>query len=742
MKKKLPEKNEERPLKEALSAYMQRRDYTPQSSGEIARGMGIDSRQRALLRETLKLWLGQGRLLKLQKGAYALRKSAEPQPLTGRIVKTAGGKLLFLPDAAAQEQIATLLHAECPHSLTVEPRRSCGAMDGDHVRAAVRVQGSPRYRRGGKGARRPAAGDLTAVVYIDEILERGHARWVGTYRAGGRFGVMVGDGITAPELVNLVSAPEEHPQPGDTIVVEPVAYPVARTAAKGRCVEVLGDAARMDVSILAIIRKYGLAEDFPVDVLAEAAALPSAVREKDIRGRMDCRKDCIITIDPESARDYDDAITLHRAGGGWQLDVHIADVAHYVRPGTALDAEAQKRGNSTYLPDRVLPMLPPKLCDGICSLRQGEDRLTALCRMSIDARGAVTHAEFAKAVIRSRRRLTYAQALEVLQGGTCGDREVDAMLREAGKLTQTLRARRMRQAALNLDMPELHVLADAEGNPTGVELTESDAAHQLIEECMLAANEAVAHALNARALPAIYRVHEEPDPAKLHEFGVQLRSYGYNAGMLTTREQLAHAMEQVKGRPEEEPLKVALLRCMMRARYSPDPLGHYGLAKGDYCHFTSPIRRYADLVVHRAFLRLAGDASAPLSPRGRLEGVSAHISETERTSAAAETEADRLMLARYLERECTSRQPRVWDGIITACWPQGITVDIPQLRGGVKGYISRGALPGNTHWFYESHTASWRASNGRSMQPGQALKLIPTAVDESSGFVDFKPVEL
>ena len=739
--KKLPKNQDNTPLKEALGAYLQRHDYTPQSSSEIARGMGIDSRQRALLRETLKLWLGQGRLTKLKKGAYALRKDPQALPLLGRIVKTPGGKLLYLPDDAAQEQIAAMLHSDCPRSLSVEPRRSCGAMDGDRVRASVRVQGLPtRFRRGGKGARRPAAGDLTAVVYVEEILERGHALWVGTYRRGGRYGAVEGDGVTAPEYIELTAAPPQEAQPGFTVVVEPVAYPVARNVAKGRIAEVLGDPARTNVCIDAVIHRYGLPTDFPAEVLAEAAAIPAAVRDKDRRGRLDCRKDCIITIDPESARDYDDAIAVKRSGNGWLLDVHIADVAHYVRPGSALDAEAQRRGNSTYLPDRVLPMLPPKLCDGICSLRQGEDRLTALCRMRIDSKGAVTHAEFAQAVICSRRRMTYAQALHVLQGGSCGDAEIGTILREAGKLAQTLRARRMQQAALNLDMPELHVIADAQGNPTDVELTESDPAHQLIEECMLAANEAVAHALNARSLPAIYRVHEEPDPAKIHEFGVQMRSYGYSVGMLATREQLARALEQTKGTPEEDALKVALLRCMMRARYSPSPLGHYGLAKGDYCHFTSPIRRYADLVVHRAFRRLAGVQDAPLPSPARLEGISAHISETERTSAAAETEADRLMLSRYLEQQCNAEHPRVWDGVVTACWPQGMTVDIPQLRG-VKGYISRSALPRDTHWFYESHVQSWRSSDGRDFQPGQPLRLVPTAVDEASGFVDFSPVE-
>ena len=722
-------------LEADLYAYLGKAGYEPQDSGGIARGMGVDSRRRAELRALLEKGLRQGRLLKLRKGCYALRKDPRERAVFGHIISTASGRLLFRPDEAGQAQVQALVPGAEVRTLAVDSRRSRGAMDGDRVRVSLRVQGgSMRFRRGHRGPRSPQAGDLRVTVYVEEILERGHEQWVGTYRRGGRFGIMAGDGVTAPEIVYLDTAPPEDLESGTCIVVEPVSYPIGSMAARGRLVEVLGDTERADVQITAIIRKFGLREEFPPAVLAEADRLPQEVPAADCAGREDCRAECSITIDPESARDYDDAISVRRTAAGWELAVHIADVAHYVRPGTALDAEAQKRGNSTYLPDRVLPMLPPRLCDGICSLRQGVDRLTALCRMQVAADGSVEKAQFSKAVICSRRRMTYAQALEVLRGGSCGDAEVDAMLREAAALAATLRARRMALGALNLDMPEVRVTADAQGNPTRVEITEGDEAHSLIEECMLAANEAVAQRLNALGLPAIYRVHEAPDPAKLHEFSLQLRSYGISAGTLATRRQLADTMELLHGHADEEALKLALLRCMMRARYSPDALGHYGLAKGDYCHFTSPIRRYADLVVHRAFLRLCG-ASAPLPPRGRLADISAHISETERTSAAAEAEADRYMLTRYLQQQCSAEQPRAWDAVVTACWAQGLAVDIPLLRA--KGFVSGSELPQDTRWFYGNHF--WNSTDGRRISPGSRMRLIPIAVDAATGFADFRP---
>ena len=256
---------------------------------------------------------------------------------------------------------------------------------------------------------------------------------------------------------------------------------------------------------------------------------------------------------------------------------------------------------------------------------------------------------------------------------------------------------------------------------------------------MLAANERVAHALNAHSLPAIYRVHEAPDPAKLSELAQELKAYGIKAGALNTREELNAVMDKIEGHPDEQILKVQLLRAMMRARYSPDALGHYGLAKGDYCHFTSPIRRYADLVVHRAFARLSGTPSAPLPSPGTLATIADHISETERNSASAENEAQQSMMSRFLDLQCESDNPRVWDAVVLTCWPQGMAVEVPLLK--VKGFVSGADLPHDTSWYFERHAERWTSTDARCLYPGARLKVIPTRVDQATGFADFKPVE-
>lgn len=385
-------------------------------------------------------------------------------------------------------------------------------------------------------------------------------------------------------------------------------------------------------------------------------------------------------------------------------------------------------------------MLPPRLCDGSCSLREGEDRLTRLCLMQINRQGKVFKAEFRDAVICSRRRLSYPQVLDVLQGkGSTGDEEIDAMIHEAGKLAQLLRRKRFEAGALRLDTPEIRLITDDQGAPVDVEVETSDESHQLVEEFMLAANESVAHAINAQALPAIYRVHEAPDPAKLSELAQVLKTYGIKAGTLATREELNAVMDKIEGHPDEEILKVQLLKAMMRARYSPDALGHYGLAKGDYCHFTSPIRRYADLIIHRTFARLSGTPSAHLPSRSSLSEIADHISETERNSAAAENEAQQSMMSRFLELQCESENPRVWDAVVLACWPQGLAVEVPLLR--VKGFVSGSDLPKDTSWYFERHAERWTSTDARCFYPGAHIQVFPTRVDQATGFADFRPAQ-
>lgn len=728
-------------LSERLHALMAAADYVPQDAVELAQSLHLGTDERRELKQLLQQEFAGGLLRKVGKRAFALCLTAE-DAVTGRVQQRGRDRLFFLPDAASLH-LMRRYGAEDGDVYPLTEFNARGAMDGDRVR--VRVHARPqRPKRSNK--RRPAPEGAFLSVRVEEILSRGHNKWVGIYQSGGsRYGILAGDGKTAPERVVLTTPPPPELLPFMRIVAEPQTYPAGNQCATARLLEVLGWPTDAGVQVTTIMHQYELPDRFDETVAAESERIPDAVSDADCAGRDNWCDRCVLTIDPESARDYDDAVSVRATDNGYELAVHIADVSHYVRPGSALDAEAQRRGNSTYLPDRVLPMLPPRLCDGICSLRQGERRLTRLCLLHINRQGKVIRAAFRNAVICSRRRLTYAQALDVLQGkGSTGDAETDAMLLTAHKLSTLLRKRRMAAGALNLDMPEIRIVTNDRGVPCDIELTEADEAHSLIEEFMLAANEAVAAALNAQGIPALYRIHEAPDPAKLREFSLLLKSSGIQAGTLETRGELIRVMEQIEQHADAPLLKVALLRTMMRARYSPKALGHYGLAKGDYCHFTSPIRRYADLVVHRAFDRLTDMPAAdytPLPRMGALDGIAEHISETERTSAAAETAAQQALMGLFMREQCEAEHPRVWDASVTACWAQGLAVEIPLLK--VKGFVSAATLPeqGHERWFFERHTQRWSSTAARVLMPGSKLRVIPVNVDLSTGFVDFQPQE-
>lgn len=724
-------------LEDTLLSYLQAPGYQPQDASGIARGMGVPSTERSALRALLRDWEAQGRLMRLRQARYQLKNPSQ-SVLEGKVRTLPSGKMLFVPNAAGQKELAGLSSSNGAMELPIQRLRTLGAMDGDSVRVSIRRTTPPSYRRRHKGLR-PTEGDLRLEARVEEILSRRQGTWIGIYRQGGRYGVLHGDGKTSPELVQLQEPPPPELQVGMSIAVKPLTYPIGKMPATGCVAEVLGWPEEEGVDMRAIIHRHGLREEFPPAVLEETRLLPEQIPSLEYERRDDWRSRCVFTIDPETARDYDDAISLRQLGDGWELAVHIADVSYYVKPGSALDREALLRGNSTYLPDRVLPMLPPRLCDELCSLKEGEDRLTKLCLMRINSRGKIIKASFSQAIIRSRRRLTYTQAMKVLtESDSSGDAEVDSMIRESSKLAQLLRARRFEAGALDLEMPEVRVVLDDHGIPTGVEKTQSDASHELIEEFMLAANEQVARALKQHMIPALYRVHEEPDPGKLHEFALMARSYGIPAGTLSTREELTRTMQQFKGHPDELLIKVSLLRAMMRARYSPQALGHYGLAKGDYCHFTSPIRRYADLIIHRGFSRLTSfPGSKPGLPTGgKLADIAEHISETERTSAAAEQEAEQMKLKQFLELQCHAENPLVWQALITAAWPQGLAVEIPELQ--MKGFISGALLPDDARWFHERHAGCWSSTDGRRLLPGHTLPVIPVRIDPSTGFLELR----
>ncbi|HEY4282832.1 MAG TPA: VacB/RNase II family 3'-5' exoribonuclease, partial [Chthoniobacterales bacterium] len=435
---------------------------------------------------------------------------------------------------------------------------------------------------------------------------------------------------------------------------------------------------------------------------------------------------------------FDDAINVEKLdSGGWQLGVHIADVATYVSPGSSLDREARHRGNSVYLPDRVIPMLPESLSNGVCSLKPGVDRLTHSVFVQFDQHGTAKNARFGHSVIRSAHRLTYKQAYALLKSSG-NDGEIGERVREAWKLAALLRRKRFQQGSLDLDFPEVKVRLDEKGKPIALERIENDESHQLIEEFMLVANELVARELRRRAIPTIYRVHEDPDPDKLNEYREFILSHGYKVGDLSVRAELQRFLATMKGKPEEQALKIGLLKSLRRARYLPQPLGHYGLAKSNYLHFTSPIRRYADLIAHRS---LGGRDQARRSQPdvAQLATLADHISTTERTAADAEIEAVRMKKLEFFELQLANRNPQVFGAVVTDVRNYGLLIELPEVV--MSGLIHISAL---TDDFYVFDAAQRRLVGRRSRKRfavGDALRVFVSRVDRFKRQIDFAVAE-
>jgi ribonuclease R len=462
------------------------------------------------------------------------------------------------------------------------------------------------------------------------------------------------------------------PKVNDKVVVRLEPWEHRHLNPEGEIIEVLGPARKPGIDILSVIRKYDLPTAFPDAVLKEADQIPLEIQEKELRAREDLRAVSIFTIDPDDARDFDDAIHVQEADGGWRAGIHIADVSQYVKPGSALDREAMRRGNSVYFPDRVLPMLPERLSNVICSLRPNEDHLTKSVLIDFDRAGRIKSYRFAATVIRSVARLTYREAYTILQRSPATT--IESNIHRAWRLASILRQKRFKHGALELDMPEARIVLDREGKAIGVVREENHISHQLIEEFMLLANELVARETRKRSFSSVYRIHEEPDQQKLAEYREQVRSYGIEIGDLAQRREMQHFLKMVVGRPEEAVLKVGLLRSLRKAAYSPDPLGHYGLAKPNYTHFTSPIRRYADLLVHRSFTAMLPRRSAKPPRSTDLAATCEHISTTERIAADAEREAVRLKKMEYFAG--LLRKPHRLEGTIIDVRNYGLLVEI------------------------------------------------------------------
>ncbi len=600
------------------------------------------------------------------------------------------------------------------------PQRFLGdALTGDRVR--VRLDPASR------GAR--PAGEIV------EIVERSQRDIVGTLRNRGRHLIVV---PLNPALQNvfLVQDPKDA-KLGDRVVLRFAGWKRDDPAPAGEIVDVIGPADNPSLDTEAIVREYNLPRAFPPEVLSEAETVSARL---GVPGeRRDLRGDYIITIDPRTAKDFDDAISLTRdAEGRRVLGVHIADVTHFVLPGSALDREARKRGTSVYLVDKVIPMLPEQLSNGVCSLRPDEDRLAFSVFLTLDAAGAVVGRSFAKSVIRSRLRLTYEEAMAELAGepsptGKVIPPEGQALLREAGLLARQVRARRFRNNALDIAVPEVHIELAPDGRMTGLATTPQDESHQLIEEFMILANEAVATECDGRGIPYLSRLHEAPDPEKLEELAVALAGIGISAGNLQVPRNLADLARRIQSHPMRATASMMVLRSLKRAEYSADEHGHFGLGKAFYSHFTSPIRRYPDLVLHRQLSALLTKPRGPQPSLQELRSIAKTSTETEFRAEQAERDLIEIKKYGYLEEALRRGEAPVFEAVISRVTEFGVFVEIGDL--GLSGMIHVSKLSDR---FLRFHAGAQTLSGGGVRYGvGQSLRVYPAAVDAENRKIDF-----
>ncbi len=566
---------------------------------------------------------------------------------------------------------------------------------------------------------------------VVKVLQRKRRQLVGTLRKTPLFYYVLPDETRIPYDIS-VPPPADPATLGQKVVIELKDWPDRRKPPEGVITEVLGAPDAPGVDLISIIRKHDLPTSFPEEVEQEAAGIPSQIPAEEIERREDFRPLFTMTIDPDDAKDFDDALSYRiHDNGEFEIYVHIADVSHYVRTGSALDLEARTRGNSVYLVDRVIPMLPEKLSNGICSLQPNVDRLVKTAIIRLDKRAEVKSFRFAAGIIHSVKRFTYKEAFALLRKppGSPLSRHVHAL----HTMAQALRKKRFACGALDLDFPEVKVRVNELGIPTHLERNENDASHQLIEEFMLLANEVVALELKRRSRPGLYRIHENPDPGRLDEFRAQAKSMGFACGDLTQRGEIQRLLTRVQGQPGESVVKIGLLKSLKRAMYSPKPLGHYGLAKVNYTHFTSPIRRYSDLIVHRVLFNPTHGAVE--FNYDTLSRVAQHLSLTERSASEAEQESVKLKKLEYFDRQAHATKRTAFQALILEVRSSGLMVQLPEFL--VQGMVPLSALQGDLFVFNPQRLELRGQRTKLTLRAGLSLQVEVAKVDLARHQVDF-----
>ena len=754
-----------------LLGLLKRREYVPLPVDRLAEKLGVPPGEEEEFRAEVERHLKQGTLVRLKKNRLCLPRDADL--VTGRVRFRQSGAAILLPDAAPDEKP--------PAPLQIRAEDTWVAMHGDHVICRIIPKRKlERYRR-----RKGPLGDDAESARVIRILERKRTALAGTLKRSKMFHFVIPDDprviqdILVPDPAQSQLSPK--PKIDDKVVVKLFDWEQRHLNPEGEIIEVLGKTHTPGAEYQAILRQYDLNPEFPAEVVAEVEKLPARVPKADLKGRVDMRQAHVFTIDPQDAKDFDDALSIEPLeDGGHRVGIHIADVSAYVKPGTALDGEARERGNSTYLVGTVIPMLPHALSNGLCSLVEGEDRLTKSVFIHFTKNGKIEKTEFADSVIRSAKRLTYEQAHALMkeddfgkiralpappkhQTGSTG-RPLDSLSnKELGNLQTAirglwaigsrLRKRRMSSGSLDLDMPETKIYVDEQGYADRIVLVEHDESHQLVEEFMLAANEAVAKALNHRRIPAIHRVHDKPETEKLEDLSTYMKTVGIDAGDLTTKKNILSLLAKIRKHPQAHMLRIQLLRSLKQACYRASPDGHYGLGKQHYTHFTSPIRRYSDLVVHRIFahnLSAGNGGGKGRSGKGggeknerytfaKLGPLAQHLSLTEQNSTEAERESNKVKLLEFFEREAAKETKSVFDAVILEIKNHGMFVELTESLA--YGLVHASTLTDDLYQVTDDNAAFRGRRTRKTYKAGETVQVVVHRVDRFKRQVDFALAE-
>ena len=704
-------------LKERIIAYMRESAYKPLTEEDLGEAMGLTDEELVDFPVALEELEKEGAIIKNRSDLYGV--PSRMHLVVGRIAMTAKGFGFIIPDVRETEDETDVF----------VPAGAIGtAMHGDRVVARV----TPAQEEG-----RSREGEII------RILERANEKIVGTFERSKTFGFVTPDNTKLTQDIFVAKKFFKGAKTGSKVVVKITKWPNGRRSAEGEVIEVLGKVGDPGVDVLSVMRQYELSETFPEDVQAEADAVEQEPSPAEYQGRADRRDLQIVTVDGEDSKDLDDGVYARKnPDGSYFLGVYIADVSHYVKEHAPLDREAYARGTSVYLVDRVIPMLPKELSNGICSLNAGVDRLSMACEMQISADGEITSYEILPTVIHVYRRLTYNIVNKVLvdkaEPFLSDNGDILPMLETLAELRGALKAKRHRRGSIDFDLPKVKVKLDENGHPVALIKREGSLAESIIEECMLAANETVAKHMDTKNLPFMYRVHEQPSEEKIERLNNLLAAFG----LFVKQDEQGHikpidvqqVLEKVEGRPEERIISTVSLRSMQQARYSEQSLGHFGLAARYYTHFTSPIRRYPDLIVHRLLRETFATGSLPLDRQAKLKivlpEIADHTSNRERLATEAERETTDMKKIEYMAQFVGEE----FTGVISGVTAFGIFVE---LDNGVEGLVHVSTMTNDYYEYVEEQYAMIGERTRTQYRLGDEVEVILARANVEERNLDF-----